>query len=150
MQENLFEYPVIIREQHLDSYGHVNNATYLQLAEEARWEMMHQLAGLDLFGLHEMGEGPVVLEIQIKFLKEIRLRERIKITFQMVEWLGKVGRMKQEFIRENGEVAATVELVFGLLDMKKRKLIPPTPFWSKVWKLDENQAASTAAPSQAE
>ena len=55
MQENLFEYPVIIREQHLDSYGHVNNATYLQLAEEARWEMMHQLAGLDLFGLHEMG-----------------------------------------------------------------------------------------------
>ena len=30
-----FEFEVLIREHHLDSYGHVNNATYLALYEEA-------------------------------------------------------------------------------------------------------------------
>ncbi len=31
-------YPVTIRETHIDSLGHVNNAVYLTLFEEARWE----------------------------------------------------------------------------------------------------------------
>ena len=34
------EYKILIREHHVDSYGHVNNATYLSLYEEARWEVI--------------------------------------------------------------------------------------------------------------
>lgn len=33
----IHEYPVVIREHHLDTFGHVNNAAYLDILEEARW-----------------------------------------------------------------------------------------------------------------
>ena len=33
----MFSYKVKIRESHLDTLGHVNNAVYLVLFEEARW-----------------------------------------------------------------------------------------------------------------
>ena len=36
--DNIFVYYLIIRESHLDTFGHLNNATYLQLFEEARWD----------------------------------------------------------------------------------------------------------------
>ena len=32
------EYPMTILEHHLDTFGHVNNAMYLQLFETARWQ----------------------------------------------------------------------------------------------------------------
>ncbi|MCF2986282.1 acyl-CoA thioesterase [Neisseria gonorrhoeae] len=43
-----------VRNYHLDGYGHVNNARYLEFLEEARWAffekrgLMHELAGLIL------------------------------------------------------------------------------------------------------
>ena len=42
MQNKIFEYPLTIKEFHLDTFGHVNNATYLQIYEEARWEFINQ------------------------------------------------------------------------------------------------------------
>ena len=42
-----FIYPVQIRERHLDTFGHVNNAKYLELYEEARWEIINS-RGYDL------------------------------------------------------------------------------------------------------
>ena len=36
----IFRYPLTILEKHLDSFGHVNNATYLHLYEEARWDFI--------------------------------------------------------------------------------------------------------------
>jgi acyl-CoA thioester hydrolase len=65
----IFEYEVLIKEQHLDSYGHVNNATYLALYEEARWEAITQ-RGYGYKTVHETGLGPIVLEVNVKFLKE--------------------------------------------------------------------------------
>ncbi len=38
MEFKTFVYDTQIKEHHLDSFGHVNNATYLSLYEEARWE----------------------------------------------------------------------------------------------------------------
>ncbi len=43
-----------VRNYHLDGYGHVNNARYLEFFEEARWAffeergLLHELAGLIL------------------------------------------------------------------------------------------------------
>ncbi len=31
------EYHLLILEKHLDTFGHVNNASYLEILEEARW-----------------------------------------------------------------------------------------------------------------
>lgn len=124
------EYPVFIREFHLDTFGHVNNATYLSLFEEARWEIITQNG----FGLKEVQErqiGPVVLEIQIKFLKELKLREQAKILTTIEEGFSKIGKMKQTLLNQKGEISSEAIFTFGLMDLKQRKLIAPTPEWLK-------------------
>ncbi|MBO9666537.1 MAG: acyl-CoA thioesterase [Bdellovibrio sp.] len=123
-------YPVTIREHHVDSYGHVNNATYLALYEEARWELITP-RGYGFADIHRLKQGPVILEVNIKFLKEIRLRENITITTEMMDYNGKIAHMMQKMVKADGTVASEAIFTFGLFDMKERKLVLPTPEWKK-------------------
>jgi acyl-CoA thioester hydrolase len=123
-------YEVIIRESHLDSFGHVNNAAYLTLFEEARWDFITR-NGYGLKKVQELQQGPVVLELGIKFRKEITLREKIKITLELLDYKGKISHFKQEMIKEDGAVATELTLTFGLFDLKTRRLIEPTDLWKK-------------------
>lgn len=123
-------YKILVREHHVDSLGHMNNATYLALYEEARWQIMAERG----FGFHDIQKnqiGPVILEVNLKFLKEIRLRETISISLEILDYKGKIGHMKQQMLKEDGTVASEAVFTFGLFDMKSRKLIEPTPEWKK-------------------
>ena len=125
-----FFYELTIRESHLDSFGHMNNATYLQILEEARWEKITQ-GGYGLTQVHQYKQGPVILEINIQFLKEIKLREKIKVTVETVLEGKKVSKLKQQMIKENGEIAAEAIVSYGFFDLKERKLISPSELWIK-------------------
>ncbi len=124
----LFKYPVLIREHHLDTFGHVNNATYLELLEEARWEFINE-KGINLKTIHDAGIGPIVLECHIRFLKELRLRQSIVIESQMLSFEKKIGIMRQDILDEQGELCSHTKLTFGVFDMKARKLILPPEEW---------------------
>ncbi|MGN6646957.1 MAG: acyl-CoA thioesterase [Cytophaga sp.] len=124
-----FSYPLIIREHHLDTFGHVNNATYLSILEEARWELITQ-NGYGLSYIRETGLGPTILEINIKFIKELRLREEIIIESKMISYEGKVGKIVQTMLR-NRDVCCIAEFTVGLFSVKERKLVLPTPEWLK-------------------
>lgn len=50
-----------IRGHHLDFYGHVNNARYLKLLEEARWRMVEDSGSLR--DRHERGLTFVIVDI---------------------------------------------------------------------------------------
>lgn len=124
----VFEYEVLIREHHLDSYSHVNNATYLSLFEEARWEIITQ-RGYSYETVHQTGLGPVILDVQLKFLKELRLREKIKITLEVLSYEGKISKVRQLMIKPNQDIACEMLCTVGFFDMKARKLILPTAEW---------------------
>ena len=124
----IFRYSVLIKEHHLDTFSHVNNATYLELLEEARWEFLNA-QGIDLKTIHDTGIGPVVLECQIKFLKELRLRQPIVIESQMLSFEKKIGVMQQDIMDEQGELCSHATMTFGVFDMNTRKLILPTAQW---------------------
>lgn len=119
---------VLIRESHLDSFGHMNNAAYLVLFEEARWELITR-NGYGYGKVKETRKGPIVLELTMKFRKEITLRERIRIMSRFVDYKGRIGRFHQEMRKEDGTLAAELDLVMGLFDLETRKLIDPTPEW---------------------
>ena len=131
-----FSYKLQILEHHLDSYGHVNNAVYLQLFEEARWDFITTRS----YGLEEInqrGFGPVVLELQLKFRKELLNREWITIESVANEMEHKlIGSLSQVMKKESGQVAATLDLKVGLMDIKARKLTPPTKDWLHAIGLD--------------
>ena len=123
------EYRTLIRENHLDTFGHVNNAEYLVLFEEARWEMITE-RGYSLHDVHKTHIGTVVLECSVRFRRELRLREKIVIRTRVKEFPAKrLVTLHQEIIKENGKLGAEATFLMGCFDLKERKLIVPHPNW---------------------
>ena len=134
-KSDIFDYPLIIREFHLDTFGHVNNATYLQIFEEARWELITK-NGYGLKECHEKKKGPIILEIDIKFKHELKNREQVVVRSYCSGYRGKIGKIYQTLINKKGEEACAAVFTFGFFDMLTRKLIEPTPEWIKAIGLD--------------
>jgi acyl-CoA thioester hydrolase len=127
-QFDLFTHPYTILERHLDTFGHVNNATYLQILEEASWEFI-TARGFGMKKIKETGLGPTILECNIKFMKELCLRQNIVIETQTQSYDRKIGLLKQVMKNEDGEVCAEAIFTIGLFDTRERKLVLPTPEW---------------------
>ena len=127
MENTIYQYPLEIKEFHLDTFGHVNNATYLQIYEEARWQFITD-NGYGLDKIKAIGLGPVVLEIKIRFMKELRLREQVIIHSQTTD-TSRIGTIKQWITDREGNICSDVEMKVGLFDTHKRKLVEPTEDW---------------------
>ena len=125
----IYKYSFTIKETDLDLYGHVNNATYMTLFEDARWDFINR-NGYGYAKIKETGLGPVVLEVSMRYLKELRLRDNIIIETSMISYDKKIGKMSQKMVRGE-EICCTAEFAFGLFDLKERKLVFPTPEWLK-------------------
>ena len=126
----MIEYKKEILEHHLDTLGHVNNATYLELFEEARWQLITDNDyGIDV--VHKRGQSPIILRVEMDFKAEVLNRESVSITTELLEYPSKVGKLKQKIVKADGSVACEAIFVFGLFDLKERKMILPTPEWKK-------------------
>ncbi len=122
------DYELLIQEQHLDTFGHVNNAAYLQILEQARWDLVTR-NGYGLDEVHRRGIGPVVLEIRLRFRRELRNRQRVTIRSWVEAYAGKTGKLLQQILDDSGTLCCEAEFTVGLLDLTTRRLIPPTPEW---------------------
>ena len=120
----------MIRESHLDTFGHVNNATYLQILEEARWEIMNK-NGYGLETIRKTKLGPVILEVNLKFKRELTVRKRVVIRSQLKSYEGKIALFEQSILGEDGQVCATAVFTFALFNVVERKLVEPTPEWAR-------------------
>jgi YbgC/YbaW family acyl-CoA thioester hydrolase len=74
---------ITVRGYELDSYGHVNNAVYLQYFEQARWEVMRDMNILDYFTKN--GLLVVVTESNVRYKREACLFDELVIetTYEM-------------------------------------------------------------------
>ena len=123
-------YKTRILEQHLDTLGHVNNTAYAALFEEARWELITE-GGFGLDNVSKTGLAPVILEMNLRFRREVRNRENIRIETRCVSSLGKISKIEQILFNEANEEACVGKFTFGLFNLKTRHLMAPTPAWLK-------------------
>jgi thioesterase-3 len=128
----------VVQETHLDSFGHMNNAVYLEIFENARWDFIHN-RGFGYKHIQQVQIGPTILEIQVKFKRELRLRQKVKVESFVAAYDGKIGELVQEMRDEKGELLTEMRMKMGLFDMKARRLIAPTPEWLKAVGLEEMQ-----------
>jgi YbgC/YbaW family acyl-CoA thioester hydrolase len=142
MANPIFEYELTILEKDLDTFGHVNNANYLTLYEEARWDFITK-NNLGLKEILATKIGPVLLDLNLTFKAELKNRETIKIISQArPEMRNKfVMLLDQKMLKADGKVASTLTLAVGLMDLNARKLISPTPEWMKALGLEEFKEA---------
>jgi len=57
---------MLVRPYHCDAYGHVNNARYLEIFEEGRWNLLGSAELDDYLANHNIGMVVVDLHIQYK------------------------------------------------------------------------------------
>jgi len=74
-------FEIRVRGNELDSYGHVNNAVYLNYTEQARWELFRELGLLD--EIIASGKKIVIVENTIKYIRQLRLFDEIIVKSQM-------------------------------------------------------------------
>ncbi len=117
-----FSVPVTVRGYETDTQGHLNQAVYLNYAEHARWVML-QAAGIRQADLVALGVGPVALETTLRFRRELLAGEEVEVTCAFEWGEGKTFRITQVIRKADGTVAAEVDSVGGLMDLRERKLI---------------------------
>jgi len=137
------EFRTQIESKHIDGYGHVNNAVYLQLFEQARWDWI-TLGGGSRDMVEELGVGPIVADIEVRFSRELKEGEKIFIRSTRETPLAKVYWLKQVIYKESGEIACKSRYRLAFMDIKKRVLAEPPQEWidvlTKDVKGDSNRA----------
>ena len=119
----VFEYSVIVREHNLDTLGHLNNASYLQLFEEARWDFSNK-GGFGLDWVLSNKQSPIVLKAEMSFRKEVLNREALLIKSEFEGFKNSlIGSFKQKMIKSNKKGASILSIDVGFMDLKERKLM---------------------------
>jgi acyl-CoA thioester hydrolase len=131
MERLTHEYELLIQENHLDTFGHVNNATYLQIFEQARWDMI-TTRGYGVEKIQSSRLGPVILEAHVKFRREIKNRTLVVVRSELVSYEGMIGRLRQRVFKRGEKEQMACEAVFriALWNLDARKLVEPTPEWA--------------------
>jgi acyl-CoA thioester hydrolase len=98
---------LVVRGYELDSFGHVNNAVYLQYGEHAIWNFMKQ-SGL-LGEITDSGLHPVIMESSLRYLHELQLLDEVRIESDFT-CTGKKMHVVHHIIREStGQTACKIK-----------------------------------------
>ncbi|MEV4439483.1 thioesterase family protein [Streptomyces sp. NPDC049577] len=123
-----FSVAVTVRGYETDSQGHLNTSVYMQYAEHARWCAL-EAGGIRQSALLEKGVGPVNLETNLRFHRELRAGDEVRVSCAFRYDGGKTIRIEQRIVKADGTLAAEVTSVGGLLDLAERRLVADPASW---------------------
>ena len=104
-----------IRGYHLDFYGHVNNARYLEFLEEARWALFEHR--MDLKRWAERGVSFFVVNINISYRRPAHLGEVIAVHTAVRKFGSRSGTLSQKVVLKGTDtLVADAEVTFVLAD----------------------------------
>ncbi|WNC15791.1 thioesterase family protein [Brevibacillus brevis] len=109
-----------VRSTDLDFIGHVNNAKYLDYMEWARFDWIWQ-TGLTLDELQRRAIMPVVVNININYRKELRIREQVTARTTAVKVGGKSFVIKHELFNQAQQLAADADVTMVMIDVHTRQ-----------------------------
>lgn len=112
-----------VRGYHIDLYGHVNNARYLEFLEEARWHFLEQQTEIDY--LMNSGLGMAVVNININFRRGAFMAEELEVFTQLTEIGNKSAVMQQKIVlKGTDKLIADADVTFVVTDQKAQKAVP--------------------------
>lgn len=111
-----------VRGYHLDLYGHVNNARYLEFLEEARWTYFEERADLPWF--LNSGLALVVVNINIDYRFPATMNHQLVIETS-VKSIGRRSAVMHQCVKLDGhdKVVAEADVTFAVFDAKQGKAV---------------------------
>jgi acyl-CoA thioester hydrolase len=112
----------------VDFNGHLGNTSYMDLAVDVRMFFFAE-SGFSIDHFQQQRFGPVIMKDEIEYFREFRLLEDIRITLQMAGMSddGSRFRIRNEFFKTDGRLAAKLTTTGGWLSLETRKLTLPPP-----------------------
>jgi thioesterase-3 len=108
-----------VRGYHLDFYGHVNNARYLEFIEEARWTLFDEYLGT----LTANGYSFFVVNININYLSPATLGDTITIDSCITRFGGKSCTLRQIMTKKGSDTpVVTADVTFVIAGPEGRAL----------------------------
>ena len=126
MPEAPFSKTFHVRWGDMDFNAHMGNTAYLDAVVDVRL-MFFREHGFAPREFERLRIGPVVLRDELDYFRELRLLDPVTITLQLAGLSEDASRfrLRNEFFREDGALAARVSTLGGWLDLAKRKLTAP-------------------------
>jgi thioesterase-3 len=107
-----------IRGYHIDVFGHVNNARYLEFLEEARWAAFEET--VDLQVLAQKGYAFTVVNININYRKAAVMNDLLRIETGIKQLGNRSGVIHQTVkLKGSDTVVADADVTFVLFDVNK-------------------------------
>lgn len=115
-----------IRWADLDANRHVANSSYVDMLSDTRMSYLHE-HGVTQPYFEEHGIGPVIFTEELFYINEIRAKEKIKISLELLANTADGKYIKFAHCIFNAENRLSVYSItfFGWFDLEARKLIEP-------------------------
>jgi len=127
-----FEYTteVEVRYADIDTYGHVNNATYATYFEEARIDYLYDVIDADeaLLSGSESGTGIVIANLEVDFVQPVKINDSVAVAVR-VPRLGQKSFPFEYEVRTEDGVAATGETTVVTYDRDTESSRPIPEDW---------------------
>lgn len=112
-----------IRTFHTDAFGHVNNARYLELLEEARWQYAESIGLVDM--LKKSHLGFIIMDLKIRFRAPVIEGDAIVVATKLVTLGSASGEVVQNVSKTGASSVATRCIShFILIDRSDNRSIP--------------------------
>jgi thioesterase III len=108
-----------VRPYQCDSYGHVNNARYLEFFEEARWQLISSIE-LDDY-LKDNQFGMVVVSILVNYKRPALPNDNLQIFAKLGEMGNSSFTIHQQINLDSGELVATADVKCVVINLTSNR-----------------------------
>ncbi|WP_110602860.1 MULTISPECIES: acyl-CoA thioesterase [Salinicola] len=121
---------VRVRGFHLDGYGHVNHARYLEFLEEGRWAYVD--AHPEFADGLARGVALVAVNLNIDYRRAAVMNDDLKVETCLTRIGGRSGVVGHRITHlGSGELVAAATLTFVLLDQQSGQVVPMEGAWAE-------------------
>lgn len=120
---NNFVLPISLRWSDIDPNRHLRHSVYYDFAAAMRVNILVS-QGLTTARMEEMQIGPILFREEAIFRREILLEDKLTIDAHVTRSTEDFGRfsIRHRIIKEDGTVAAIINVDIAWIDLQKRKL----------------------------
>lgn len=111
----------------VDPNNHLRNTVYVDYTDHVRFSYFDS-QGIDYKYIRKLGVGPIFFKVCTTFFKEVLLHETVTVNLKLLSLSDDGSRwaFEHEILKEDGRLAAKVEVQGAFLDLKTRKLTTPS------------------------
>jgi acyl-CoA thioester hydrolase len=120
---NSFALPISLRWSDIDANRHLRHSVYYDFAAAMRVNILIS-QGLTTARMEEMQVGPILFREEAIFRKEVVLEDKLTIDAHVTRSTEDFARfsIQHRIIKEDGAVAAVINVDIAWIDLQKRKL----------------------------